>query len=52
MGRAQVIITTITDSAAASELIKALAPAGKFMVVGAGKDPLTIAPGHPESGCR
>lgn len=46
MGRAQVIITTITDSAAASELIKALAPAGKFMVVGAGKDPLTIAPGQ------
>ena len=35
-----------TDSAAASELIKALAPAGKFMVVGAGKDPLTIAPGQ------
>lgn len=46
MGRAQVIITTITGSAAASELIKALAPRGKFMVVGAGKDPLTIAPGQ------
>lgn len=46
MGRAQVIITTITDSAAASELVKALAPKGKFMVVGAGKDPLTISPGQ------
>lgn len=46
IGRAQVILTTITDSAAASELVKALAPKGKFMVVGAGKDPLTIAPGQ------
>lgn len=46
IGRAQVILTTITDSAAASELVKALAPRGKFMLVGAGKDPLTIAPGQ------
>lgn len=45
LGYANVIITTITDSAAASELVKALAPKGKFMVVGAGKDPLSIAPG-------
>lgn len=45
LGGAQVILTTITDSAAASALINALAPKGKFMVVGVGKDPLTIAPG-------
>jgi len=45
LGGAQVILTTITDSAAASALSKALAPRGKFMVVGVGKDPLTIAPG-------
>ncbi|EPU4686856.1 alcohol dehydrogenase [Citrobacter koseri] len=45
LGGANVILTTITDSKAASELIKALGPKGKFMVVGAGKDPLSIAPG-------
>ncbi|WP_261802981.1 alcohol dehydrogenase [Enterobacter sp. JUb54] len=46
MGGAQVILTTITDSTAASELVKALAPRGRLMVVGAGNDPLTIAPGQ------
>ncbi len=45
MGGAQLILTTITDGAAASRLIAALAPQGKFLVVGAGKDPLTVAPG-------
>lgn len=46
MGGAQVILTTITDSKAASPLVKALAPKGKFMVVGVGNDPLSIAPGQ------
>lgn len=45
LGGAQVILTTLTDSKAASDLVKALAPKGKFIVVGAGKDPLSIAPG-------
>lgn len=46
LGGAKVILTTITDSDAASNLVKALAPQGKFMVVGAGKDPLSIAAGQ------
>lgn len=44
MGGAQVILSTITDSAAASSLIPALAPHGTFLVVGVGKEPLTVAP--------
>jgi len=45
VGGAQVILTTITDSEAASALVKALAPQGKFLVVGAGNSPLLIMPG-------
>lgn len=48
MGGAQIILTTITDSAAAS----ALAPTGKFLVVGVCKTPLTLAPGFLVSGER
>lgn len=44
-GGAQVILTTITNSEAASELVKALAPRGKFMIVGAGSSPLLFMPG-------
>lgn len=52
MGGAQLILTTITNGAAASRLIAALAPQGKFLVVGAGKDPLTVAPGFMVIGER
>lgn len=45
MGGAQVIMTTITDSRAASALMSGLAPQGKLLVVGAGKEPLAISPG-------
>jgi alcohol dehydrogenase len=52
MGGAQLILTTITDSAAASALVPALAPKGKFLVVGVGKSPLTVSPGLLVSGER
>lgn len=45
MGGAQVVLTTITDSAAASALVAALAPQGRLVVVGIGKEPLGVAPG-------
>lgn len=45
-------MTTITDSAVASALLPALAPRGKFLVVGVGKAPLTVAPGFLVSGER
>lgn len=46
MGGAQVIMTTVTDSAAVSALMPGLAPQGKLIVVGVGKEPLTVSPGH------
>ncbi|KJV25195.1 alcohol dehydrogenase [Aquitalea magnusonii] len=44
MGGAQVILTTITDSATASSLMPALAPQGRLLVVGVGMEPLSIMP--------
>jgi alcohol dehydrogenase len=45
MGGAEVILSTITDSAAASALLPALLPQGRFMVVGVGREPVTLLPG-------
>ena len=44
MGGAQVVLTTITDSAAVSSLVPALAPQGRLVVVGVGREPISIAP--------
>jgi alcohol dehydrogenase len=52
MGGAQLILTTITNSAEASKLVGALAPQGKFLVVGVGKDPLTVGSGFMVVGER
>ncbi|MBS0447942.1 MAG: alcohol dehydrogenase catalytic domain-containing protein [Proteobacteria bacterium] len=52
MGGARLILTTITDSAAASRLLPGLAPQGKLLVVGAGKDPLAVSPGFIVRGER
>jgi len=52
LGGAQLVLTTITNSAEASKLISALAPQGKFLVVGAGKDPLSVAAGFMVVGER
>jgi len=52
LGGAQLVLTTITHSADASRLVHGLAPQGKFLVVGAGPDPLTVAPGFMVVGER
>ena len=52
MGGAQVILTTITDSAAVSPLMAALAPQGTLVVVGVGRQPLSIMPGALVGGER
>ncbi|WP_419709712.1 alcohol dehydrogenase [Pseudomonas sp. NFX224] len=52
MGGAQVILTTITDSAAVSPLMSGLAPQGRLVVVGVGREPLSIMPGTLVGGER
>lgn len=52
MGGAQVILTTITDSAAVSALMPGLALQGRLVVVGIGRAPLEIPPGALVSGER
>ncbi len=52
MGGAQVILTTITDSAAVSALMPALASQGRLVVVGVGRSPLEVQPGPLVSGER
>ncbi|NIF82679.1 alcohol dehydrogenase catalytic domain-containing protein [Comamonas sp. Tr-654] len=52
MGGAQLILTTITDSVAASKLVSALAPQGKLLVVGVGREPLTLSSGFLVAGER
>jgi len=50
MGGAQVILTTITDSASVSALMPALGPQGRLVVVGVGKGPIEVQPGPLVSG--
>ena len=52
MGGADVILTTITDSDAVSALMPALAPQGRLLVVGVGRQPLSIMPGALVGGER
>lgn len=52
MGGAQVILTTITDSDAASALMLGLAPQGRLLVVGVGRSPLQVSPGALVGGER
>lgn len=44
LGGAQVVLATITDSAAVSSLVPALAPQGRLVVVGVGREPISISP--------
>ena len=46
LGGAQVILATAPSGKATSELIPGLGPRGKMVVVGAGADPIQVAPGH------
>lgn len=52
MGGARVILTTITDGAAAARLFGGLAPQGRLMVLGVGKDGLQIPAGALVAGER
>ena len=45
MGGAQAIITTIGKADVVSALLAGLAPQGRLVLLGAGKDPLAISPG-------
>lgn len=52
MGGARLLLTTVTDSAAAGALVPALAPQGKLLVLGVGREPLAVSPGWLVSGER
>lgn len=52
LGGAQVVLTTITDSAAASAMFAGLAPQGRLVVVGVGREPLSVPPGMTVGGER
>ncbi len=52
MGGAHIIMTTITDSDAASSLMPGLAPQGRFLVLGVGSNPLSFSPGQLVGGER
>ncbi|MGY5956813.1 alcohol dehydrogenase catalytic domain-containing protein [Kosakonia sp. BK9b] len=45
LGGAQVILSTLTDSAAVAALLPALVPQGQLMVVGVGQESLALTPG-------
>jgi alcohol dehydrogenase len=44
-GGAQAVVTTVSSAAAVTALMDGLAPAGRLVVLGAGKDPLLVSSG-------
>lgn len=46
MGGAQAIVTTISQARTVSALMPGLAPRGRLVLLGAGKDSLPVTPGH------
>lgn len=53
LGGAQTILTTIRDAAAASAVVAGLAPQGALVVLGIGREPLTLSAGYLVRGeCR
>lgn len=52
LGGAQAIVSTVGDAAAMAALLPALAPQGRLVVLGAGKDPLPVVTGALVSGER
>ncbi|GLQ87751.1 alcohol dehydrogenase [Dyella flagellata] len=52
MGGAQVILTTIGHAETVASLMKGLAPQGRLVVLGVGKDPLPVSRGHLVGGER
>ena len=52
LGGAQAILSTIGDAAVMSALLPALAPQGRLVLLGAGKDPLAVTTGAMVAGER
>ena len=52
LGGAKVILTTIGNSEVVSTLMMGLAPGGKLVLLGIGKDPLAVGTGHVVGGER
>lgn len=52
VGGARAIVTTIGDVQAVATLMGALAPQGRLVLLGAGKDPLPVSAGHLVRGDR
>lgn len=52
LGGARAIVTTIGDVQAVGTLVSALAPQGRLVLLGAGKDPLPVSAGHLVRGER
>lgn len=52
MGGAQALIATITDTQAVSGAMRGLAPQGRTMLLGVGRDPLAVPPGFLVGGER
>ncbi|MHB0772946.1 alcohol dehydrogenase [Bradyrhizobium sp. 1.29L] len=52
LGGARAIVTTIGDVQAVGALMSALAPQGRLVLLGAGKDPLPVSAGHLVRGER
>lgn len=46
LGGAQAIVTTVSHAGAVSALMRGLAPQGRLVLLGAGKDPLPVSTGH------
>ncbi|MYM95523.1 alcohol dehydrogenase [Duganella vulcania] len=46
MGGAQAIVTTVAHATTVAALMGGLAPGGRLVVLGAGKDPLPVSTGH------
>jgi alcohol dehydrogenase len=46
LGGAQAVLATVGDSAAVAALLPGLAPRGRLVLLGAGRDPLPVSAGH------
>lgn len=51
-GGADIILSTITDSASAAALLPGLARRGRFVMLGVGREPFSLRPGHLIGGER
>jgi alcohol dehydrogenase/propanol-preferring alcohol dehydrogenase len=52
LGRARVVLATVTSASAMSATVNGLAPHGRLIVIGASMDPLAVAPAQLISGYK